>query len=305
MKKKSLNKNLNRAAIAKNDEFYTRLIDIEKELIYYKNYFKNKIIFCNCDNPKESNFFKYFALNFNSLGLKKLISTHYIKGKKSYKLEIIKNINNNDTIKTNLKGDGDFRSKECINILKETDIIVTNPPFSLFREYIAQLIEYKKSFIVIGSQNSISYKEIFPLIRKNQIWIGNTRPKEFVQPEGTTKKFGNICWYTNIDIVKKYKNIILYKTYKNNEFNYPKYNNYNAIEISKIKEIPKDYNGIMGVPITFIEKYNPEQFQIIGCDYDVKCGYLPEIKNNSWKYKFDRGYINGKKIYARIFIKKI
>lgn len=310
-KKESANSNLNRAATAKNDEFYTRLTDIEKELGYYKNHFENKVVFCNCDDPKESNFFKYFALNFKFLGLKKLISTHYNKGNKSYKLEVVEDINNDgiinldDAVKTDLKGDGDFRSEECIDILKEADIIVTNPPFSLFREYVAQLIEYKKSFIVIGSENSISYKEIFPLIKENQIWIGNTRPKEFVQPDGTIKKFGNICWYTNLDIAKRHEDIILYKTYKDNERDYPRYDNYKAIEISKVKEIPLDYDGIMGIPITFIDKYNPAQFQIIGCDYDVKCGFLPEVEDSTWKGKFDRGYIDGKRYYARVFIRKI
>lgn len=309
-KKESANSNLNRASAAKNDEFYTRLTDIEKEMGYYKKHFKNKVVFCNCDNPKESNFFKYFALNFRFLGIKKLISTHYNKCSNSYKLEVTEDINNDgiinldDAVKTDLNSDGDFRSDECIEILKEADIVVTNPPFSLFREYIAQLFEHKKNFIVIGSENSISYKEIFPLIKENQLWLGNTRPKEFIQPDGTSKKFGNICWYTNLDIAKRHEDIILYKTYNGNEKDYPKYDNYKAIEVRKVKEIPLDYNGIMGVPITFIDKYNPMQFNIVGCDYDVKCGLLPEIENKLWQGKLDRGYVNGKRIYARVFIEK-
>ncbi len=309
LKKESANSNLNRASIAKNDEFYTRLTDIEKELGHYKEHFKNKIVFCNCDDPKESNFFKYFVLNFKFLGLKKLISTHYNKNSNSYKLEVTEDINNDgivnldDAIKTELVGDGDFRSDECIEILKEADIVVTNPPFSLFREYIAQLINYNKNFIVIGSENSITYKEIFPLIKENKVWLGNTRPKEFVQPDGTIKKFGNICWYTNLDIAKRHEDIILYKIFS--ESYYSKYDNYNAIEVSKVKEIPQNYDGIMGVPITFIDKYSPEQFEIIGCDYDVKSGLLPMLINKDWNGKLDRGYINGERIYARVFIQKI
>lgn len=308
-KKESANSNLNRAAKARNDEFYTQLTDIEKELGHYKNHFKDKVIFCNCDDPKESNFFKYFALNFKFLGLKKLISTHYNKGKKSYKLEVTEDINNDgvinldDAVKIDLKGDGDFRSDECLEILKEADVVVTNPPFSLFREYVAQLIDYNKNFIIIGSENSITYKEIFPLIKENRVWLGNTRPKEFIQPDGSIKKFGNICWYTNLDIAKRHEDLILYKNY--NEDDYPSYDNYKAIEVSKVKEIPLDYDGIMGVPVTFIDKYNPHQFEIVGCDYDVKSGLLPMLINEKWNGKLDRGYIDGKRIYARVFIQII
>ena len=296
---KTANTNLNIAKINKNDEFYTRLEDIEKELKYYKKYFKGKIVFCNCDDPKKSNFFKYFTLNFKPLGLKKLITTHYNRGKKSYKLEVTKD----KTIKTTLQGDGDFRSDECVEILKEADVVVTNPPFSLFREYIAQLFKYKKSFIIIGNENAISCKDIFPLIKENKMWLGNTRPKEFIQPDGTLKKFGNICWYTNIGLGRVYKELHLHKTYKGNEKDYPFYDNYNAIEVKRVKDIPIDYEGVMGVPITFMAKYNPKQFKIIGHDHEVKCGFLPEIKNNSWKGSFHRGYVNGKMLYARIFIK--
>lgn len=268
MSKEAANSNLNRAAIVKNDEFYTRLTDIEKELGHYKDHFKNKIVFCNCDDPKESNFFKYFALNFKFLELKKLVSTHYNNGGSSYKLEVVEDINNDgkidldDAIKTDLKGDGDFRSEECIKILNEADIVVTNPPFSLFREYVAQLVEHDKTFIIIGSENSITYKEIFPLIKENKVWLGNTRPKEFMQPDGTTKKFGNICWYTNLDIQKRHEDVILFKTFNENEYEF--FDNYKAINVNKIQDIPLDYKGMMGVPITFINKYNPEQFKLYG-----------------------------------------
>lgn len=308
-KLETANSNLNRAAKAKNDEFYTQLTDIEKELGHYSGYFKDKIVFCNCDDPKESNFFKYFALNFKHLGLKKLITTHYNEGRSSYKLEIIEDINKDgkidleDAIKTPLNSDGDFRSDESIKILKEADIVVTNPPFSLFREYVAQLVEYNKNFVIIGSENSITYKEIFPLIKNNNIWLGNTRPKEFVQPDKSVKKFGNICWYTNLDTTKRHEDLILYKSYNVNE--HLKYDNYNAINIDKVKEIPINYKGIMGVPITFIDKYNPNQFKIVGSDYDVKCGVLPILINENWSGKLDRGYINNKRIYARIFIQKL
>ncbi len=297
------NKNLRKANAVKNDEFYTRLTDIEKELEHYKDHFKNKIIFCNCDDPKESNFFKYFALKFKFLGLKKLITTHYNKGGNSYKLEIVEDINNNgkidlnDAIKTPLQGDGDFRSDECINILKEANIVVTNPPFSLFREYVAQLLEYNKNFIVIGNKNALTYKEIFKHIKNNIIWMGYTAPKEFLQPDGSSKKFGNIGWFTNIEISKKYENIILYKNY--NEEEYPKFDHYNAININKVKDIPVDYKGYMGVPITFIDKYNPEQFEIIdGLNrYSILDGVTDETKG---KYL---AQVHGKPCYVRIVIK--
>ena len=265
---KSKNSNLKKAKKNKNDEFYTQLNDIENEMKYYKNYFKNKIIFCNCDDPEFSNFWQYFSLNFEHLELKKLISTHFEKNKPSYKLEICKDINGDgkvnqlDTIKTDLKQNGDFRSPEAIEILKEADIIITNPPFSLFREYVAQLIEYNKKFIIIGNMNAISYKEIFKLIKDNIICMGFTTPKEFLQPDGSIKKFGNIGWFTNIETKKQHEDVILYKNYNKTE--YSKYDNYDAINVDKVKNIPLDFEGVMGVPITFINKYNPNQFEIIG-----------------------------------------
>ena len=302
---------LQQAKKNKKDEFYTQLTDIEKELKHYKDHFKNKIVFCNCDDPKESNFFKYFALNFKFLGLKKLITTHYNKGSKSYKLEVAKDINNDgiinldDAIKTPLQGDGDFRSDECIEILKEADIVVTNPPFSLFREYIAQLIEYNKNFVVIGHQNAISYMEIFKLIKENKIWLGygfkgsaghfiNKYYENYAtasdKKEGMIRVSG-VHWFTNLEIKKRHEDLKLYKTY--NEEEYPKYDNYDAINIDKTKEIPIDYDGIMGVPITFMDKYNPEQFEIIGQMATTKVD----------QFNFGYPYINGKKKYARILIK--
>ncbi len=304
-KKGSANSNLRKAAKVKNDEFYTQLTDIEKELRHYKEHFKNKVIFCNCDDPKESNFFKYFALNFKFLGLKKLISTHYNKGEKSYKLEVTNDINNDgvinldDAVKIDLKSDGDFRSDECIEILKEADIIVTNPPFSLFREYIAQLMDYDKKFLILGNINTISYKESFEFIKSNKLWLGYNTVRWFTTPSGELYETARTFWYTNLDIRKRHEDIILYKTYKNNELDYPKYDNYNAIEVSKTKEIPIDYNGYIGVPITFMDKYNPEQFEILGI---MNTGE----ENKGIRYQdtpHGRPIINGVEKYLRILIR--
>lgn len=297
----------------KKDEFYTQLTDIEKELNHYKEHFKNKVVFCNCDDPKESNFFKYFALNFKYLQLKKLVATHYNEGGKSYKLEIVEDINKDgrinldDAITTPLKGNGDFRSEECIKILEESDIVVTNPPFSLFREYIAQLIEYNKKFVVIGHQNAISYKEIFQLIKENKIWLGygfkgsaghfiNKFYEDYAsasdRKEGMIRVSG-VHWFTNLEIKKRHEDLILYKKY--NEEIYPKYDNFDAINIDVTKEIPMDYNGYMGVPITFMDKYNPDQFEIIALgivgSIDFTCNKKMEIINKqgelTGKYTFN------------------
>lgn len=280
---KAKNAALTAASKAKEDEFYTQITDIEKELRHYKEHFKGKIIFCNCDDPETSNFWRYFKLNYGVLGLKKLVSTHYEIDKPSYKLEysMIEDKNGQYTLtvlQTKLKQNGDFRSLECIDIMKEADIIVTNPPFSLFREYVAQLIEYNKFFLIIGNQNNITYKEIFPLLMNNKIWLGyNSGDMEFTVPdyykpretrfrEDETgqkyRSFGNMCWFTNLDIRKRHEEITLYKLYNKEE--YPTYDNYNAIEVSRVSDVPVDYNGIMGVPITFLEKFNPEQFEILG-----------------------------------------
>ncbi|MDF2880239.1 MAG: adenine-specific methyltransferase [Clostridiaceae bacterium] len=280
------NNNLKNAKKEKNDEFYTQLSDIEKELKHYKEQLKDKNVFCNCDDPEYSNFWNYFKLNFEHLGLKTLIATHYEKVKPSYKLEF----DGKDTIKTDLKQNGDFRSPESVEILKQSDIIITNPPFSLFREYIGQLIEYDKKFLIIGNNNSITYKEVFSLIKENKIWLGySPRSMKFKMPDNTFKDV-NACWFTNLDTTKRHEKLILYKTY--NEHDYPKYDNYDAINVNKVSAIPCDYNSVIGVPITFMDKYNPKQFEIIGqtgVDIDLTKG---------------RPYINGKRMYARILIKR-
>ena len=292
MKKKSSNANLKTASRAKSDEFYTQLSDIEKELGNYKDHLKNKVIFCNCDDPEESNFWNYFALNFEFLGLKKLISTHYkdanlLTKESPYKLEIVKDtnkdgkINKLDTIKTPLKQDGDFRSPECVEILKEADIVVTNPPFSLFREYLAQLFEYKKKFIIIGNLNAITYKETFKLIKENKIWLGqsiHSGDREFRVPESyPLNSAGNridengnkfirvkgVRWFTNLDYKERHDDLILYKEYHGHENEYPKYKNYDAINVDVTKDIPVDYKGAIGVPITFLDKYSPDQFELV------------------------------------------
>ena len=329
------NKNLHNAKESKNDEFYTQLKDIEKELSHYRHHFEDKVVFCNCDDPYESNFFKYFVLNFNTLKLKKLIATSYIaspvafkelpdkKGNasfedllKPYKIEIdeVYDQNNDGAINlqdvkeilekaekggkmTKLIGDGDFRSSESKELLKHADIVVTNPPFSLFREYVAQLIEFDKKFLIIGSDNAITYKEIFPLIRDKKLWLGYNKVKEFIQRNGEIKKFGNIGWYTNLDIKKRHEEIVLVKKY--NPLDCPKYDNYDAIEVSKVKDIPKDYDGVMGVPITFLDKFNPEQFEILDLNphfFSVVEKGLPKPK----QLKFSDGR---KDPYARILIK--
>lgn len=266
------NGNLNAAKSAKNDEFYTQLTDIEKELKHYKHHFDGKTVFCNCDDPTWSEFWRYFHLNFAVLGLKKLISTHYDPNESTYKLEYTGGDDNNIEagVKTPLTGNGDFRSDECIALLKEADICVTNPPFSLWRPFIAQLMEYNKSFIIIGNKNAATYKEVFPLIKNNQIWLGFTSPDEFRTPDGTTKKIQGLSrWFTNLDISKRHEDLIMFKKYYNddgsvNSDEFPTYETYDAINVDKTQYIPCDYMGVMGVPISFLDKYNPEQFEILG-----------------------------------------
>ena len=319
------NANLHKAKDAKNDEFYTQLTDIEKELKHYKHHFENKIVFCNCDDPEYSNFWQYFSLNFDELGLKKLIATHYDREKPSYKLEMWRDeAGVHSGIKT-LTEDGDFRSSESIELLKEADIVVTNPPFSLFREYVAQLMEYQKKFVIIGNINAVTYKEFFPLIKENKVWAGFSFNKTmiFAMPEhykGETRdehgkkiaKVPAIAWFTNLDIDKRHENLILYKKYTPEE--YPKYDNYDAIEVSKVSEIPVDYSGVMGVPITFLDKYNPEQFEILGItDRQNTSGlrtkkYIPEdsTRFNDLNARSVLKLSNGdyKQMYARILIKR-
>ena len=310
------NKALAKANKAKNDEFYTQLSDIEKELRHYKEYFRDKVIFCNCDDPEESNFWKYFELNFTHLGLKKLIATHYETKKPSYRLELVRDVNGDgnidrlDIIKTDLKQNGDFRSPECVELLKEADIVVTNPPFSLFREYVVQLMEYGKKFLIIGGQNAITYKEVFKYIKTNEIWLGidnggtkwfrvphhyNINTESRIKIEDGIKYFsmGSIMWFTNLDHTKRHENVILYREYSEN--NYPKYDNYDAIEVPRVADIPYDYYDPMGVPITFLNKYNPDQFEILG----NLGSYAPD------GYSLSGGiYIDGKKIFKRILIKR-
>ena len=338
---------------AKNDEFYTQLTDIEKELWYYANQLKGKVIFCNCDDPYESDFFKYFAMRFKFEGYKKLIATCYAGSpiantqvslfdhepaedkttKSPHKIEIVEVddynadgavdladveylLRNRKNALTRLKGDGDFRSSECIELLKQSDVVVTNPPFSLFREYVAQLMEYKKDFVIIGNVNAITYKEIFPLIKNNKMWIGesiHSGDRQFRVPDyypldaagcGVDEnghrfiRVKGVRWFTNIETKtsKRHEELNLYKHYTPKE--YPKYDNYDAIEVSKVSDIPMDYDGVMGVPITFLDKYNPKQFEILA-------------KTNSKEHA--EGYligddptamVNRKKLYHRILIRK-
>ena len=306
-------KNLAAAKTAKEDEFYTQMSDIERELQHYWPHFAGKVVLCNCDDPYESNFFKYFVLNFNLLGLKKLICTCFdgspVQGnellldfgdfgeepkKIAYKVEIteVKDLNGDGAVDladvqyllkndknaiSLLKQHGDFRSAECIELLKEADIVVTNPPFSLFREYIGQLMRYEKKFLIIGNQNAITYKEIFPLLKDNKVWLGYKvgdmafKVPEYFEPRKTRywlddtgqkwRSMGNICWFTNLDHNKRHEGMDLVRLYSPED--YPKYDNYDAINVDKTQDIPCDYPGAMGVPITFLDKYNPEQFEII------------------------------------------
>lgn len=300
------NNNLKQAKAKNDDEFYTRRTDIEKEVFHYKEHFKGKVVYCNCDDPEWSNFFIYFRENFKFFGLKKLISTHYsidVENDKAYKLECVEYILDEDGLPKAtpiyLKGDGDFRSEECIELLKQSDIVCTNPPFSLFREYVVQLVKYEKKFLIIGNTNAITYKEIFPLIKDNKMWLGiSPRSMKFNQDiAGVKTKDVNACWYTNLPHRKRNDELIFWKDYNNEE--YHKYENYNAIEISKVAMIPKDYTGAMGVPITFIEKYNPNQFEIIGMAEDNGKGFSGGL----WDGKNPHCVINGKNMFKRIFIK--
>ena len=324
------NDNLHKAKRAKADEFYTQLSDIENECKHYWEHFKGKTILCNCDDPRVSNFFRYFSLNFEHLGLKKLIATCYknqdidlFSQESSEKAVYIiyegdkngnRQVDDNELEVKELQGDGDFRSKECIELLKEADIVITNPPFSLFREYVAQLIEYEKKFLIIGHQNAITYKEIFPLLKENKMWLGYgfkgsaghfISKYEDIATAGDHKegmiRVSGVTWFTNLEHNKRHEELILYKEYNPEKFpnEYPKYENYNAIEVSKTAEIPMNYNGVMGVPITFLDKYNPEQFEILGVMSGSKGNGL--INGDDGRAKF---YINGRGVYARIIIKK-
>lgn len=319
------NKNLNKAGQAKKDEFYTQIADIEREMRHYAEHFKGKTIFCNCDDPATSNFWLYFELNFIKLGLKKLIATHYETTKPSYKLTLDCDINGDgnidkyDIVKTPLKEglrqNGDFRSQECIELLKEADIVITNPPFSLFREYMAQLMEYEKKFIIISNQNALHYKEIFPLIMSNKIWLGNgfrgnvgffSSPYEDYAVSSQHKenliRISGVIWLTNLDIEKRHERMILYKKYTKEE--YPTYENYDAIEVSKTADIPEDYYGCMGVPDTFLQQYNPEQFEIIGLaesELGKQIGFSANLSDEQCAALFQecKSFRKGNPIYRR------
>lgn len=366
------NANLGIAKTAKEDEFYTQLTDIEKEMRYYRKHFKGKTVLCNCDDPFESNFFKYFVLNFNRLGLKKLIATCYATSpianqqltlfdvigseeenrNKPYKAVVTKvydktgdggvdmfdvaelfKAHENELVE--LEGNGDFRSEECLALLDEVDIVVTNPPFSLFRDYVAMLMEHEKKFIVIGNQNAVSYREIFPLLKNNLIWMGATFPKEFIVPkhiegrkniyvqeDGTMMaKFGNVCWFTNLDIKKRHEQMILVRRYVGHEDEYPAYDNYDAIEVAKVSSIPFDYARQMGVPLSFFSVYNPDQFEIIGmtnlpeslpgltpigkewCDRYFEQGGTGHVSANMWGLVYYEGDGAAKRSYARVLIR--
>jgi hypothetical protein len=294
MTNEALNRKLSEAKLLKADEFYTQLPDIERELRHYKKHFRDKIVYLNCDDPRVSNFFHYFSYNFEKLGLKKLLATCY----KSRQADLFSqndsehaiyleyegdksgnNVPDPDEIGVQpLESDGDFRSPESIELLKQADIVVTNPPFSLFREYVSQLIEADKKFLIVGNQNAITYKEVFPLLKENKVWLGyNSGNMEFKVPDyypprasrfwvdesgQKWRSLGNACWFTNLDISKRHENLILYKSY--NAAEYPTYDNFDAIEVGKVSDIPMDYDGVMGVPKTFLDKHNPEQFEIVG-----------------------------------------
>lgn len=325
------NSGLHSAKRNKKDEFYTQIVDIERELRHYRKQFKNKVVYCNCDDPYISAFFEYFAKNFEFLGLKKLITTCY----KSQRIDLFSQDDSETAIKleytggakdslptpddigvTPLNGDGDFRSEECIEILKEADIVVTNPPFSLFSEYVFQLARHEKKFIIIGHQNAITYKDVFPLIKDNKMWLGygfKRNMAHFVAPhyedtatdadhrEGLIRVSG-VVWYTSLDHNKRHEEMILVQRYSGNEESYPRYKNYDAIEVSRTQNIPMDFDGVMGVPITFLTKYNPDQFEIIGTsdrggDGLINHLYLPHERRDAPVIE------EGKGVYKRLFIR--
>ena len=321
---------LTAAKRAKKDEFYTQRVDIENELRHYKAHFRDKVVLCNCDDPRQSEFFKYFVENFEKLGLKRLIATCY----KSQDVDLFSqgeceraicqvyegDRNGNMTLDDDevsvriLKGDGDFRSAECIEILKQSDIVVTNPPFSLFREYVAQLVKYDKKFLIIGNVNAITYKEIFPLFMQNRVWLGasiHSGDRKFGVPDGyplnaagcgideNGQRFirvKGVRWFTNLDYPQRHEKLPLYKQYSPKEF--PKYDNYDAINVNKTADIPYNYDGVMGVPITFVDKYNPEQFEILGITNHGDMAGIPFRNGNCF------AEVNGQRKFVRIFIRR-
>jgi len=328
------NKQLSQAKKGKKDEFYTQRADIEAELKHYRGHFAGKTVLCNCDDPRMSHFFYYFVLNFHHLGLKKLITTCYKNQDPNscseniskqavylvYEGEDIGSPPNPNIagLVHPMQGDGDFRSPECIKFLEEADIIVTNPPFSLFREYVAQLIEYGKKFIIIGNVNAVTYKEIFPLIQTNQIWLGpsiHSGDREFEVPSSYPLtaagiriddqgrryiRVKGVRWFTNLDFPQRHQALILHKKYRPEE--YPHYDNYGAINVDKTADIPCDYDGVMGVPITYLDKHNPDQFEIIGATESEGRGFSAGLWDES--SKVSQPLVNGERKYKRIFIRK-
>lgn len=306
--KANKNANLSAARRAKNDEFYTRLEDIQAEIKNYIPHFKGKTVFCNCDDPEWSNFWVFFRDNFDALKLQRLVATYYTRNGKSGGKLICHDQHRSadgkvEVLRYHLQGDGDFRSPECVALLEEADIVCTNPPFSLFREYIALLMAKEKHFLVIGDMNAITYKETFPLIRDNQIWLGCTTPKQFRtdKDEEIYQKFGNKCWFTNLSHKKRNTPLELFRSIKDKDVQYDRYDNYDAINVSKTQDIPADYSGVMGVPISYLSKYNPKQFEIIGISAN---GIVPDQMKLKHFKKHNEPYISGKRIYQRLFVRK-
>lgn len=310
--KRPKNEKLTNARKAKNDEFYTRLCDVENELKHYKEHFKDKVVLCNCDDPTRSAFWKYFHMHFKNLGLKKLIGTHYEKEKTSsyavvYDVKDSENGKNDDnTYKAEiipLIGNGDFRSDECLKYLKECDIVVTNPPFSLFKEFIGKLIGYQKDFLVVGNKNSVTYSSVFKGLRDGKIRLGYGGLTILTDSSGAERKDGSLSrWFTTLPVKKRKEDLILYKTY--NEIDYPEYDNYDAINVDKVKDIPVDYDGVMGVPISFMDKYNPNQFEILGCDERQGRGFSNGILKSEYEYGIKQPLVGGNKKYKRLFIRR-
>ena len=304
----SNNGNLAMARRVKDDEFYTGRSDIEAELRYYADHFRGKTVYCNCDDPAMSEFWAFFVRVFGSWGLKKLIATCYIPGGRG----TCHVLTGSGIRSFRLSGDGGFRCPECTELLMESDIVVTNPPFSLFRDYMAQLISYHKKFLVIGSMNAVTYREFFPLLKDNLVWTGHTHPKAFTRPDGSLKTFGNIAWFTNLDIKKRHVPLDLRgNSYREDPARYPGYDNYDAIECGRVSDIPYDYDGLIGVPITFLDKYCPEQFELVwkafgntrasSCvDMLDSIGYRPHAADRG-----GLGVVDGRRMYARLLIKRV
>lgn len=300
------NTNLRRAAKVKNDEFYTRYEDIEAEVMKYRKQFKGKVVYLPCDDPaeKKSEFWSFFVNNFDAFGLKRLIATHFDENGKAYKIWIDSDVSGDgyiddaDALQEDLIGNGDFRSPECVEILKECDIVCTNPPFSLFIEFVNLIMTHNKQFLIIGNQNSFICKDILHYFKNNKVWMGYNKVKQFIQPDGSIKKFGNVCWYTNMITSKRNEELILTDSY--DEINYPYLDNYNAININKVVKIPKDFDGYMAVPITFIEKYNPNQFEVFGITNTGEENPGIRLPNTA----HGRALLNGKEVYTRLLIKR-